>query len=216
MASISYSTHPSSNKLPQKIWLGAGESTAAYYYFIPKYYVTSLSSVSVPHHFSGGASEATRYRWNNKAEWGGSNVYLGDNRNTQLKNNFVATRQVLCARVVIINNGTSGSNYTIKAPTITINGTLGTLSQVSIGDSVTAADMQNLKTWLDGYCSGINIGNSIVLTVPTVGTSITAANWANFIQKANAIPTVSGLISPTQYNKIYASDYNAVVTALTG
>lgn len=74
--------------------------------------------------------------------------------------------------------------------------------------------MAALKTYLDGYCNGTNIGTSYTLADITDGTSIDNSNLTSYINKANALPHVSGLSAPSEGASITAAYYNNIVNKI--
>lgn len=211
MPQVSYTPHPSSNKFSKSITVGAGSSDAVLFYLIPKYYVLSISSISVPLKVSGSNAD-TQYRWNNALSWGGSSVYQRDNRNSGLKSSFNPARQILCLRVQCTNvQGTSNKKFTINQPSINPSVTIATVEQINPGDPL-VTPMNNLKTYLDQLSSGTRIATSVTIPEYTEGTIIVPSDLDNLILKANSFPHVNGLVVPAVDASIDASYYNNLIT----
>lgn len=156
----------------------------------------------------------TQYRWNNSCSWGGSSISSGSSRNSGLISNFNFGCQILCARVQCTNNSGKSKKFTLTAPTISAGGTIYPLNTLMPGAIIDNDDMAALKAYLDGYCNGISIGTNYILTIPTEGAIKDNDDWTNYINKANALPHVSGLIIPTEGNNITAAYYNNIVNII--
>jgi len=71
--------------------------------------------------------------------------------------------------------------------------------------------MAALKTYLNGYCTGTNIGTSYTLADIAEGAAINNSNLSSYVNKANALPHVSGLSAPSEGASITAAYYNNIV-----
>lgn len=209
MASLSYSTHPSS-QTSYSFTVAKGKSDSRYFYFIPIYYVTSLTDINTPLQMSNSNAD-TQYCWNNSCAWNDNNYTSGSNRNTWLKNNFNKNKQILCARLQCTNiQGTSSRTFNLTAPTISAQGNIQTLNTIAAGDLVDNADMTALKNYLDGYCSGADLSDYIIATL-SAGVQIRYDDLESYVNKANALPHVNNLSMPTQGSTITAAYYNNIV-----
>lgn len=213
MPNVTYTPHPSSNKFPKSITVQAGNSDAIYFYLIPQFYVLSISSISVPQQVSGSNAN-TQYRWNSALSWGGAAVQSGNTRNTGLKSTFNPSRQILCMRVQCTNqSGTSKKKFTINQPTIRPDVTLQTLDSVNPGDSL-LQPMNDLKSYLDTLATAWRIGTNITIPTLNEGDRVQASDWNEIIQKANALPHVSGLVIPSVESQVLAEYYNNTVHSI--
>ncbi len=227
MASITYTLH-SNNQYSLPYTLSAG--SARYFLYCTSEYLTNISSVSISRNISGGTYNV-RFCWTNsttRPEYGYNsdnyssgrptgNIILSNPVTNEQKNNIIASfnnnkqRQFIVIRV----GNTGSSNITITSFTITINGTVLVLDQVSAGDPITVDNMSALKTYIDER-GKTNAAAQYTITLPTAGNAISASNWSTFITKANALPYVSGLTAPSQYAAATAAYYNNIVTKLKG
>ena len=74
--------------------------------------------------------------------------------------------------------------------------------------------MRDLKTYLDTLATAWRIGTNITIPTLNEGDKVQASDWDKIIQKANALPHVSGLVIPSVESQVLAEYYNNTVNSI--
>lgn len=222
--SLTLRLHPSINtKFPISKTINAGETDSLFACFYVPAILTSVSKVTGSVSISGGSG--TRYMWSgsftsNKGP--SSPGYSTSVSSTSLSGSaslFNVNRQLFWVRVAIVNtNGTRRKTCKISSASITVTGEVQDLSTVAAGDPITVSQMVDLKNYIDTFLTKLHLSSSYTIIAPTTEAPIQSADWANYCNRANALPHVSGLVAPAQGDTALAEYYNSLVNriALTG
>lgn len=212
---MNYVIHPNSaKKFPQTLSVAANDGDAIYFALYVPYHLTAISTISLSVDADGLTAGWANVRWMWKSSptdtsystsWAYTNA-------TDLKNNFSASKQILILRYGI--ESVQARKGTIRGATVTVNGTTLGLATVNVGDPITAANMANLKSYIDTLATDLQVGTTYTIATLTQYTTIDNADWSSYITKANALPHVSGLTQPGANNPANASYYNSIVSAL--